>query len=342
MKYDLISVGGATEDITFYTAEGVLIDNKRDPLKQELLAFEYGAKIKVNKTHSSFGGGAANVAACFSGLGFKAACLAAVGDDERGEDIINNLKKKKVDTELVQVIKGEGSGFSLILVGQKNEHIVFSNRAANSKLQITGRDLGKLKNTRWIYLSSLSGEWRETLAGIFSVKRVTPHVSDKNVGVKIAWNPGHIQLNYGKAVLGKYLKKTEVLIVNMDEAIELVVSDKRYGHKDLRFLNNPKNLLTIIKDWGPKIVLITRGKYGASAYDGEQFYFAPAIRERKRIDTTGVGDAFGSSFIAGLELYQGDIAKAMKLGAFNTASVISIQGAQNGLLTKKDLKKLKI
>ena len=33
MKYDFITVGGATEDITFYTSEGVLIDNKGDILR---------------------------------------------------------------------------------------------------------------------------------------------------------------------------------------------------------------------------------------------------------------------------------------------------------------------
>lgn len=331
MKYDVISVGGATEDITFYTDEGVLIDNRQDPTKQELLAFEYGAKIKINRSHSSFGGGATNAAVSFSLLGFKAACLATVGEDERGKNIINNLKNKKVDTGLMQVIKKAVSGFSLILVGQGNEHIVFSSRGANSELTLSAGDLKKLNNTRWLYLTSLSGRWQEVLKKFFSVKNV-----------KIAWNPGHIQINYGKKSLGKYFKLTEVLIVNIDEAIELATSDKRYAGKDLSFLNNAENLLTILKGWGPKLVVITRGKNGASVYDGKKFYYAPAIKEKARIDTTGVGDAFGSSFVAGLELFKGDIEKAMKLGAYNTASVISLQGAQNGLLTKKKLSKLKI
>jgi len=61
------------------------------------------------------------------------------------------------------------------------------------------------------------------------------------------------------------------------------------------------------------------------------------LKEKKRVDTTGVGDAFGSSFVAGLELYKGNIQKAMHLGVKNTASVVSQQGAQNGLLNKKDI-----
>ncbi|MCK4554660.1 hypothetical protein KAU19_06930, partial [Candidatus Parcubacteria bacterium] len=333
MKYDVITIGGATEDITFYTKKGILIDNKKDILRQKLLAFEYGAKIQIDKAYSTFGGGAANTAVCLSHLGFNVASLVAIGDDGRGELIERNLKKHGVDISLAQKIKDIESGFSFLLVGQSNEHIVFSNRAANTKLRITEEDLENLKYTNWIYITSLSGNWREVLESVFSVQ-----------GIKVAWNPGHIQLHLGVRVIGKYFKKTKVLIINKDEAIELVMSDEQYkntrlrqgygGQESRKFLNNIKNLLTIIKSWGPEIVVITNGKYGADAYDGNKFYHQDILQEKKREDTTGVGDAFGSTFIAGLELYNGNIKKAMQLSVKNTASVIGKQGAQNGLLTK--------
>ncbi len=326
MKYDVITIGGATEDITFYTKEGVIMDNKKDILKQKLLAFEYGAKIKIDKAYSSFGGGAANAAVCFSLLGFKAACLIAVGNDERGVKIIKNLEKRGVDASMAQKHKDIESGFSFLLVGRDNEHIVFSNRAANTKLQITDLDLENLKNTNWIYIMSLYGQWQDVLDKIFSVH-----------GVKVAWNPGNAQFDAGFPALGKYFKKTKVLVVNKDEAIELVVSDEKHKKKSARFLKNMKNLLAIIQGWGPEIAVITNGKYGADAYNGVKYYHQNILREKKRIDTTGVGDAFGSSFVAGLELYQGDIEKAIKLAIKNTASVISEHGAQNGLLSRKDV-----
>ena len=326
MKYDIITIGGATEDITFYTKEGVLIDNKKDILRQKLLAFEYGAKIKIDKAHSTFGGGAANTAVSFSRLGFKVASLIAVGQDIRGKKIVKNLEKQGVNTKLVQKLKGETSGFSFILVGPSNERIVFSNRAANSNFRFQISDFRFIRKTKWVYITSLSGKWQDVLKKVFSVN-----------GVKIAWNPGYVQLEKGKSVLGKYFKKTEVLIVNKDEAIELVISDKKFRGKALSFYNNVKNLLAIIKSWGPQIVVITSGKNGADAYGNNKYYHIAIVKEQKRVDTTGVGDAFGSSFIAGLELYNGNIKKAMKLGVKNTASVISQQGAQNGLLTKKDI-----
>jgi sugar/nucleoside kinase (ribokinase family) len=48
-----------------------------------------------------------------------------------------------------------------------------------------------------------------------------------------------------------------------------------------------------------------------------------------------VGDAFGSTFTAGYEIFNCDIKKAMLIAAKNTASVIGEQGAQNGLLTRR-------
>lgn len=327
-KYDVITIGGATEDITFYTKEGILIDNKDDILRQKLFAFEYGAKLRIEKSYSTFGGGAANAAVGLARLGFKVATIVAVGEDTRGKSIIQNFKAKKVDTGLIHKIKNVETGFSFLMVGPASEHVVFSNRAANTKLLINEKDIKNLEKSKWVYLTSLSGNWRSVLKNVFKTKNV-----------KIAWNPGHIQLYAGVKAIGKYLKQTEVLTVNKDEAIELVSSDAKHRGKSHEFLNDMKNLLTIIKAWGPKIVIITNGKFGADAYDGETFYHIDILKERRRLDTTGVGDAFGSTFVAGMELFKGDIKKAMQACVKNTASVISMQGAQNGLLTRSQIKK---
>ncbi len=165
-----------------------------------------------------------------------------------------------------------------------------------------------------------------TLKNIFSGKKA-----------KIAWNPGNIQIGAGVGKLSPFLKETEVLCLNKDEAIELVVSHKDYKKKDNKFLNNTRNLLKILKEMGPSIVVVTRGKDGADCYDGDKFYHQDSLAKKIKVDTTGVGDAFNSSFVAGLEIYKGDIKKALRLGAKNSASVITKQGAQNGLLTKKNI-----
>jgi sugar/nucleoside kinase (ribokinase family) len=111
-----------------------------------------------------------------------------------------------------------------------------------------------------------------------------------------------------------------------------VLSKKEFKNKPLNWLNEEKNLLTILKNEGPKIVVVTNGKEGAHVYDGEKFYFHGILKDKKIVDSTGVGDAFGSSFVAGLELYKGDINKAIMLGLKNAHGVVNQAGAQNGLI----------
>jgi len=326
MKYDLITIGGATEDVTLHTDEGVIIDNKDDVLRQKLLAFEYGAKINITHSKATYGGGAANVAVASSLLGLRSSAIVAVGDDDRGDRIISNLAARGVNIALIQRIKNFDSGLSFLVVGQGNEHVVFSSRGANSFLTINDKACENIKKSEWVYITSLSGRWSQTLSKVF---KIGPK--------KIAWNPGHVQLKSGVKDLVRYLKKTDVLIFNKDEAIELAMSDEKGEKKSPEYFNEIGNLLRVIKSYGPKIVIITNGSFGAHAFDGENDYYQPVIKEKKRVDTTGVGDAFGASFVSGMVIYNGDIKKSLLLAAKNTASAVGKEGAQNGLLTKKDI-----
>ncbi len=328
LRSKIITIGGCTEDISIYTEGGILIDNKDDLLRQNLLAFEFGAKIKVNKSYTSFGGGAANVACCLSSLGFDISIISALGGDDRGDGVIKNLKKFGVSTRLIQRVSG-ASSFSFLLIGPENEHVLFSDRASNNLLKIREKELKAIRNADWVYISSLSGRWQDVLNKVMSTNKA-----------KIAWNPGGTQLKAGHKSLKKYLERTYVLSLNKDEALELVLSDEHYRSKDNKFLNNTKNLLHIIKEWGPQIVLITNGSKGAEAYDGAKFYREKVIKAKKVSDTTGVGDAFGATFVAGLIRYKDDIQRSLKLGMYNASSVIEYQGAQNGFLTKKKIPKI--
>ncbi|MEI6528836.1 MAG: carbohydrate kinase family protein [Candidatus Falkowbacteria bacterium] len=329
MKYDFITVGGATRDISFFTDQGVLIDNKKDILRQRLLGFEYGAKIKVDKFYYSFGGGAANAAVCLSNFGLNTACLACLGGDEGEKTIINNFKEYHVKTNLIKINKSAESGSSFILVSPSGERIIFGSRGANHELVIDKHDLKILKETANIYLSSLSGAWLKNLRSIFSV--VTKD------GPKIFWNPGGQQLRAGLKKIAPFLKKTTVFSINKDEAIELILSSDRHRTLTNSFLNKEENLLEIIKSFGPKIVIITMGENGVIASDDKKTYHHQIIKEKKRVDTTGIGDVFNSSFAAGFVCFS-DLDRALVLALHNTAAKISHLGAQNGLLIK-NLKK---
>jgi len=329
MKYEVITIGGSTEDINFYVDDYQLLDNKQNPAGNQLLAFDYGSKVDIKKAAITFGGGAANTAVSFARLGLKTAGLISYGHDERGRKIVANLKKHGVDIRLTKRLN-DISGFSFIVIGANRDHVAFSHRAANSLLQITAKDQKILKKSNWLFVTSFSGDWQKDLQKIFEVAD----------GTKIAWNPGELQIRAGHRALAPFFKKTEILSMNKDEAIQLIVSHSRHTNKPYDFFANTTNLLKVLHEWGPGIVVITNGEHGAHAYDGKEVYFQKVIAAKKKEDTTGLGDAFGSGLVTGLILYQ-DLKQALFLAAHNAAACLGQQGAQNGLLSKHDLPRLK-
>ncbi len=311
-RFDVITVGGATEDIFFTADDYVVIDNPRDPVRQKLVAFEYGAKIGVPETATRFGGGAANTAVAFSRLGFKTAAAIAVGGDERAGRILRNLITHRVDIRCCQHVSGE-SGVSFILKAKGGEHVIFTHRGANDRLAIHRPLQACFKKAGRIFVTSLTGSWNKVLSEVMSAGR------------PIAWNPGRAQLNAGLKKLKPFLERTDILIVNRDEAIELAGQG----------LKPVSALLKRLFAAGPRIVAITDGAKGASAYDGNAIVSVKAAKARES-DTTGVGDAFGSTLVAALDRGHG-LQVAMRCAVKNSASVVSRQGAQSGLRSAREL-----
>ncbi len=326
-NFDVVTVGGAARDITFYTKEGKLVAQMKDPLRQKLLGFEFGAKIGIEKAHFTFGGGAANAAVALSRLGLKTATIARVGKDEDGRAVAANLVKNKVDAKFVQIDPALKTSFSFIVTfGAAMEHTAFLFRGANNNLKLAARDL-KFK-TNWFYVASLSGDgWRGVMDAVISKES------------RLAWNPGNKQLAAGLPGLKKYLAKTAIFFVNKDEAIELVMSLPKYKKAGTAWLNQPKNLFGVLAEFCPGILVITDGAKGAYIYLRGKIYHQASLSKRV-VDTTGAGDAFCSSFLAGYIRYCGNVLKAAKLAALNSAYNLTGIGAQEPLLAWTTVTKL--
>ena len=88
---------------------------------------------------------------------------------------------------------------------------------------------------------------------------------------------------------------------------------------------------------GPKIIVITDGINGAYARDGENYYFMP-VYPHQPFERTGAGDAFSSTFVAGLAMGK-SIEEALMMAPINSMSVVQKIGAQAGLLTLSEIEK---
>lgn len=309
--FDVITIGGATRDVFFDTSEGRILEDKESE-SGKVLAFEYGAKIIPEKVSFCYGGGGLNTAVSFARLGLKVATLINIGKEGTGSLIFKEAEKENIDTTLISRDESAHTAMSVI-ISKNKDHAMFLYRDANNNLSV--RDWGELKETGWIYLASLTGKSQEILEDL-------PDFLKKNE-IKLAWNPGSEQIVKGIDKLSEVLKNTEILILNKAEAKEL-----------LNLEAEESELLQKLKELGPKIVVITDGNNGSYVLSDQEY------TEKSHADlveeTTGAGDAYGSTFVAS-QIKGLGIKDSMKLASRNAASVISKVGAHQGLLKKEEL-----
>lgn len=331
-RFDVFTVGGVVRDINFYTNKGRVLYTPENMIEQKVLGFEYGAKIPITEAFFSIGGGASNTANVFAKLGLKTSVLARIGDDEDGHHILCALEDKHIYVDGIQKDQKTRTGLSFIICTSKKEgeHIAFTYRGANDNLVLHESDLRQMR-ADCFYITSLSGDdWMKIL------HTLVKHGKDDNS--LVAWNPGTFQLQAGKKILEEILAKVDVLILNKDEAIELALSGIKIGKRNPRFLNKTLYLLNILSEWGPNIVVITEGRKGASSLSQGVLYKVKAVRKLV-IDTIGVGDVFGATFIAGILENSKDIDMALRWAAVNSAYALTKPGAEEGALTREELLK---
>lgn len=307
---DVITIGGATRDI-FFRIEGM---EKIKAKKGDFLGVPYGSKIVSSETFYSYGGGSVNAAVSFSRLGLKSAASCAIGREGTGSLLVDYLKSERVGiSHVLREIKSH-TGLSVFVLGADSEHTGFLERGANNDYRF---NIGKhLRPARWFYVSSLTGKAAHELPKIFR------YAARKNI--KIAFNPGSAQLALGLKGLKDYLAQTEILILNKQEAVSLL------GKGEI------ENLLKKLAKQGPNLVVITESEKGCWALKDGQIMHQPSLRG-KVVDTTGAGDAFGSTFVFGL-IKGFAVEYSLKIASLNAASVISKMGAGDGLLTYRKIK----
>lgn len=310
---DVVCVGSATVD-NFVSMKGSFSKLKSGA---KILAYEY-------EVHS--GGGATNAAAALSSLGLKTGIICKVGDDHDGDLILNELKKFKIKILNKNRSKHHTDNSTLVSSYKDKDRIILVHKEASSDLTKTDLQNGLKTNKRWYYIGSLMGMSEKTI--ISSLKNM------KKKGEKIIFNPSQYMAAQGIKKLKPFLKNSDILILNKEEA-RLLLKDKKSDTKKL--------LLKLFKQ-GPKNVVITNSKNKVYAYSNKKFYslVPPKIKIK---DTAGAGDAFNSGLLAGI-IKGYDIKKSIELGQVMSSYVIQSRGTKNKLLNesqaKRAIKRLKI
>ncbi|MBI2649731.1 carbohydrate kinase family protein [Candidatus Woesearchaeota archaeon] len=319
--YDVITVGSATIDVFAKTRFSELIKIIDPKGETDLLAFPSGSKILIDELEFTTGGGGTNTAVALSKLGHKVGFIGKLGTGTNSDFIHKNLKKEKID---MLCAHGKGhAGYSVILDTLEHDRTILTYKGINDELRHEDIPYRKLK-TKWFYFGAMLEE------SFHTQERLAEFAQQHNI--KIAFNQSTYIAEKGINHLKHILSRTELLVLNREEASLLVGKDSMEG------------LLFRLKSLGPQIIVITDGKNDLYVVDEKYVYTAkpPFV---KIVDTTGAGDAFASSFLSGM-LKKNNIEFAIRLGIANSHSVIMHYGAKNILLSYKEalkaMKKLKI
>ncbi|HRY36672.1 MAG TPA: carbohydrate kinase family protein [Candidatus Magasanikbacteria bacterium] len=311
--YNLLTIGDAVVDNHIILDEAEVECNVDK--KTCRLCLDYAAKVPVSESFQNIGGNAVNTAIGASKLGLNTAILTDLGKDANGKTVISELKKYGVDTKLIKLNPKNETRFAIVL-NYKGERTILS---SHKKKVYSWPTI--LPKTDWIYYTSLSDGF-ETLQ-----KNLFAHLK-KHPTVRLVYNPGSFQLKNSLSSVLETIKKSDILIVNLQEA-ETILNTT---------LQKEKSMATIIHKLlalGAKEVVITDAEKGAYAGSVEEVWYMPSFPVQV-IAKTGAGDAFSSGYISARQ-YDHDIADALLWGIANSCSVISSFGSHAKLLEKGNI-----
>ena len=328
-KSEIITIGSATLDVFIECDAANIVSVSSKNKQTNFMSFSYGSKLEVEKFSSAPGGGGINTAANFANLGFKTAAIVKIGNDFSKKTVAKSIEKLGVESDCIAFDEKENTGFSIILLSFQGDRTVLAHRGANANLTKDDINWDAIKKAKWLYIAPLNGN------SAFVLDDLAEFAEEHDVNM--ALNVGTTNIKQGKDTLQNVIKTAEILIMNREEASMLTEIQVRPDTKETKFSRDVihvdiKKMLTLLKDMGAKVVVITDGKAGAYAYDGKNFYYCPEYPAEVR-STLGAGDCFASTFVAGMEKTDWDISKSLKYAAVNAASMVENPGAQNGLLS---------
>lgn len=316
---DVLAIGDVVTDAFIK-----LLDDRAQTYQNEQgkwLAMPFATKIPFDHAEVIEGvGNAANAAVCFAKLGLNSGLISNVGEDNFGRDIINALNKKDVDTRFVHVNPRKISNYHYVLWYKEERTILIKHEEYDYRWpRFRDSDIPK-----WIYFSSISKNALDTYHDFVADWLV------ENPEVKFAFQPGTFQLEAGVERLKELYARTEVLVVNREEAV--LISGGNYDEIN--------DLFNRLHAYGPKIVVITDGPAGAYASDGLNRYKMPPYPDpAPPFERTGAGDAFASTLVAAL-IRGNTLEGALQWAPINSMNVVQRVGAQDGLLSEREIGEL--
>jgi sugar/nucleoside kinase (ribokinase family) len=225
------------------------------------------------KTDKIIGGAATYISVAASYFTDKINLVAVVGDDFPKESI-EMMQQRNVNTEGLQIKKGEKSFFW----SGKYHNDMNTRDTLATELNVLA-DFNPIlpesyKNCEFLMLGNLQPSVQMQVIAQLPVRPKLIVLDTMNFWMDIALDE-----------LLKTLQMVDVLTVNDEEA--------RILSKEHSLVKAAQKILAM----GPKYLIIKKGEHGALLFNKEQVFFAPALPLEDVFDPTGAGDTFAGGFI---------------------------------------------
>lgn len=270
------------------------------------------------KTDKIIGGAGTYIAIASSFYNNDQKIISVVGEDFPSE-MLEKLKQRNIDIEGLQIKKGEKTFF-------------WSGRYHND---MNSRDtlvteLNVLEHFDPIVPDSYQGVDYLMLGNLSpQVQKTVIERLEKRPKL-IAMDTMNFWMDIALDDLKATLKLIDVLIINDEEARQLS------GEYSLVKAAN------LIRDMGPKYLIIKKGEHGALLFHENKMFFAPALPLEEVFDPTGAGDTFAGGFMGYIASTDDFSFENMKRAIINGSALASFCVEEFGTerianITNKDL-----
>ena len=264
------------------------------------------------------GGAESNLAIALARLGKRVAWWSRLPANPLGQHVAQTLRTFGVDVSGVYWQEGARLGTYFIEFGSapRPTQVVYDRAdSAASQMQPGDFDWSALQHTKRLHLTGITPALSDSC--LQTVRRAMHEANA--AGVQISFD-----LNY-RAKLWTWdecrpimdeLASQAQLVIGATRDAQSLINEKIEGEKLVHQLHDR---------WQGATVIITRGAEGTVAYDGSQFYDAPAFKGVQVVDRIGAGDAFAAGVLNGL-LDNKPLPEAMRYGNAVAALKMTMPG----------------
>jgi sugar/nucleoside kinase (ribokinase family) len=245
-------------------------------------------------------GGAATYICLSSSFFAKNLKLVSVVGEDFPYDSIQMLKEKSVDTDGLQIKKGEKTFFW----SGKYHNDMNTRDTLDTQLNVLENFdpivPEKYQESEFLMLGNLMPSVQKKVLGQMKKRPKLVVLDTMNFWMDLFMDD-----------LKEALKEVDVLTINDEEARQL--------SREYSLVKAAKIILSM----GPKCLIIKKGEHGALLFNKEEVFFAPALPLEEVFDPTGAGDSFAGGFIGYLAKTNDISFENMKRAVINGSAMAS-------------------